>query len=141
MDIKLIALDLDGTTLRSKSVLSDATKDALERAIKKGVHVVIATGRTFASLPEPIFGIEGLEYVINFDFPYEAEDYVHRIGRTGRAGRTGEAILFVSPRERRALRLIERVTGQVNRSDRICDYISIIKLYSELLKVKIVSKE
>lgn len=64
MDIKLIALDLDGTTLRSKSILSEATKDALERAIKKGVHVVIATGRTFASLPEPIFGIEGLEYVI-----------------------------------------------------------------------------
>lgn len=38
--------------------------------------------------------IKGLEYVINFDFPYEAEDYVHRIGRTGRAGSTGIAISF-----------------------------------------------
>ena len=38
--------------------------------------------------------IKGLEYVINFDFPYEAEDYVHRIGRTGRAGSTGVAISF-----------------------------------------------
>lgn len=64
MDIKLIALDLDGTTLRRGSILSDETKDALEKAIKKGVHVVIATGRTFASLPECIFEIEGLEYVI-----------------------------------------------------------------------------
>ena len=38
--------------------------------------------------------IKGLEYVVNFDFPYEAEDYVHRIGRTGRAGSTGIAISF-----------------------------------------------
>ena len=38
--------------------------------------------------------VKGLEYVINFDFPYEAEDYVHRIGRTGRAGSTGVAISF-----------------------------------------------
>ena len=64
MDIKLIALDLDGTTLRRGSILSDETKEALEEAIKKGVHVVIATGRTYASLPECIFEIEGLEYVI-----------------------------------------------------------------------------
>lgn len=64
MDIKLIALDLDGTTLRKGSILSDETKTALEEAIAKGVHVVIATGRTFASLPECIFGIKGLEYVI-----------------------------------------------------------------------------
>ncbi len=64
MDIKLIALDLDGTTLRKGSILSDETKAALEEAIRKGVHVVIATGRTYASLPESIFEIEGLEYVI-----------------------------------------------------------------------------
>ena len=51
MKIKLIALDLDGTTLRSKSVLSEETKDNLEAAIKKGVHVVVATGRTFTALP------------------------------------------------------------------------------------------
>ena len=43
--------------------------------------------------------IKGLEYVINFDFPYEAEDYVHRIGRTGRAGSTGIAISFADEYE------------------------------------------
>ena len=43
--------------------------------------------------------IKGLEYVINFDFPYEAEDYVHRIGRTGRAGSTGVAISFADEYE------------------------------------------
>lgn len=64
MDIKLIALDLDGTTLRSKSVLSEETKEALEAAIRKGVHVVVATGRTFTALPKCIFEIEGLRYAI-----------------------------------------------------------------------------
>ncbi|HEY5614129.1 MAG TPA: DbpA RNA binding domain-containing protein, partial [Lysobacter sp.] len=46
------------------------------------------------------------------DIPYDTESYVHRIGRTGRAGRKGEAILFVSPRERGMLRAIERATKQ-----------------------------
>ena len=43
--------------------------------------------------------VKGLEYVVNFDFPYEAEDYVHRIGRTGRAGSTGIAISFADEYE------------------------------------------
>lgn len=64
MNIKLIALDLDGTTLRKGSVLSEKTKATLEKAIKAGVHVVIATGRVFSALPEAIFDINGLEYVI-----------------------------------------------------------------------------
>lgn len=64
MNIKLIALDLDGTTLRKGAVLSEVTKNTLEEAIDKGVHVVVATGRTFYSLPEAVLGIKGLEYVI-----------------------------------------------------------------------------
>ena len=51
--------------------------------------------------------IKGLEYVINFDFPYEAEDYVHRIGRTGRAGSTGIAISFADQDESFAIPDIE----------------------------------
>ena len=53
------------------------------------VRVVVATDVAGRGID-----IKGLEYVINFDFPYEAEDYVHRIGRTGRAGSTGVAISF-----------------------------------------------
>jgi ATP-dependent RNA helicase DeaD len=56
--------------------------------------------------------VERISHVLNFDIPHDGESYVHRIGRTGRAGRSGEAILFVSPRERHMLRSIERVTGQ-----------------------------
>jgi hypothetical protein len=56
--------------------------------------------------------VERISHVINYDIPYDSETYIHRIGRTGRAGRTGDAILFVSPRERNMLRVIERVTQQ-----------------------------
>ena len=55
--------------------------------------------------------VERISHVLNFDIPNDTESYVHRIGRTGRAGRTGEAILFVTPRERRMLRSIERATN------------------------------
>ena len=55
--------------------------------------------------------VERISHVLNYDIPHDTESYIHRIGRTGRAGRTGEAILFVTPRERRMLRSIERVTN------------------------------
>lgn len=53
-----------------------------------------------------------ITHVFNYDVPHDAEQYVHRIGRTGRAGREGHAILFVTPRERGMLRAIERMTRQ-----------------------------
>jgi ATP-dependent RNA helicase DeaD len=56
--------------------------------------------------------IEDVSHVINYDVPYDPESYVHRIGRTGRAGRTGDAVTLVTPRERRMLWIIERVTGK-----------------------------
>ncbi|QDF66221.1 DEAD/DEAH box helicase [Shewanella sp. SNU WT4] len=56
--------------------------------------------------------ITDLEYVINYDLPFLAEDYVHRIGRTGRAGKTGVAISFVSREEERTLADIEKLIGQ-----------------------------
>ena len=55
--------------------------------------------------------IQGLDYVVNFNLPYLAEDYVHRIGRAGRAGQKGHAISFVSPQEERNLDAIQRLIG------------------------------
>ena len=66
------------------------------------VKVVVATDVAGRGID-----IKGLEYVINFDFPYEAEDYVHRIGRTGRAGSTGIAISFADENESFAIPEIE----------------------------------
>ncbi|OYY92477.1 MAG: hypothetical protein B7Y41_15835 [Hydrogenophilales bacterium 28-61-23] len=66
--------------------------------------------------------VAGISHVINFDAPRAAEDYVHRIGRTGRAGRTGIAITFIAGRERGLLRDIERYTGQAVRVDVIAGH-------------------
>ena len=63
-NIKLIALDLDGTTLDSKKGLTARTKKAMEAAAKKGVHVVIATGRAYSALPAEIFDVEGIRYLM-----------------------------------------------------------------------------
>ncbi|MGN0659339.1 MAG: HAD family hydrolase [Emergencia sp.] len=62
--IRMVALDLDGTTLDSSKRISQRTVEAFRRATEKGVHIVVSTGRTFHSLPEQLFQIEGLEYVI-----------------------------------------------------------------------------
>ena len=56
--------------------------------------------------------VERISHVVNFDIPTDSEPYVHRIGRTGRAGRTGDAISFVTPRERSLLARIEKATRQ-----------------------------
>jgi ATP-dependent RNA helicase DeaD len=54
--------------------------------------------------------VERISHVVNYDIPTDTESYVHRIGRTGRAGRSGDAISFVTPRERYLLKAIERAT-------------------------------
>ncbi|HEU4511911.1 MAG TPA: DEAD/DEAH box helicase [Nocardioidaceae bacterium] len=56
--------------------------------------------------------VERISHVVNYDIPTDTESYVHRIGRTGRAGRSGDAISFVTPRERHLLRAIEKATRQ-----------------------------
>ena len=76
------------------------------------IQVLIATEVAARGLD-----IQGLEYVLNFNLPYLAEDYVHRIGRAGRAGQKGTAISFVSREEERTLDNIERLIG--NRIRRI----------------------
>ena len=77
-------------------------------ALKAGqVDIVVATDVAARGLD-----VERVSHVVNYDVPYDSESYVHRIGRTGRAGRKGEAILFIAPRERNMLRIIERATRQ-----------------------------
>ena len=56
--------------------------------------------------------IPDVSHIYNFDVPHHADDYVHRIGRTGRAGRSGVAITFVSPADSKSIAAIEKLTGQ-----------------------------
>jgi ATP-dependent RNA helicase DeaD len=76
--------------------------------LKKGqLDILVATDVVARGLD-----VKRISHVINYDIPYDTEAYVHRIGRTGRAGRTGDAILFVTQRERRLLGSIEKATRQ-----------------------------
>ncbi len=79
----------------------------VERLKNGSLDIIIATDVAARGLD-----VDRITHVFNYDIPHDVESYVHRIGRTGRAGRTGEAILFVSPREGWALRQIERATRQ-----------------------------
>lgn len=63
-DIKLIALDLDGTTLADSDTLSKRTQTAIESAIKSGITVVAASGRPFVMMPDSVMNIVGLDYAI-----------------------------------------------------------------------------
>lgn len=65
MTIKMVALDLDGTTLNSKGKLSPHTKDTLEKAIERGVQVVVSTGRVFSSIPKEVLAVKGIDYAIS----------------------------------------------------------------------------
>ena len=89
----------------------DISQGARRRALadfkSAKVQVLIATEVAARGLD-----IQGLDYVVNFNLPYLAEDYVHRIGRTGRAGNKGHAISFVSREEERSLDAIQRLIGQ-----------------------------
>ncbi len=77
-------------------------------ALKSGaLDILVATDVAARGLD-----VDRISHVVNYDLPLDTESYVHRIGRTGRAGRSGEAISFVTPRERHLLRSIERATGQ-----------------------------
>ncbi len=79
----------------------------IEQLRRGGIDIVVATDVAARGID-----VTRVSHVINYDIPYDTEAYVHRIGRTGRAGRKGCAILFVAPRERRMLKLIERATRQ-----------------------------
>lgn len=63
--IKLVALDLDGTTLQKGSVLSEHTREILEETLSRGIHMVAASGRSFYSFPEAIKRVKGLRYAIS----------------------------------------------------------------------------
>ena len=106
-----LAEKLEARGYSSSPLNGDMNQAAREKAVdrmKKGkLDILVATDVAARGLD-----IERISHVVNYDVPYDTESYVHRIGRTGRAGRKGEAILFISPREKRMLFAIEKATRQ-----------------------------
>src|SRR4051794_6660790 len=87
--------------------MKQAERETVIRKLRAGkIDIVVATDVAARGLD-----VEQITHVVNYDIPNDVEAYVHRIGRTGRAGRSGVATLFITPRERRMMREIERFTG------------------------------
>ncbi|MGJ8687035.1 MAG: DEAD/DEAH box helicase [Spongiibacteraceae bacterium] len=103
---------LDGAGVSATAIHGNKSQGARTKALadfkSASVRVLVATDIAARGLD-----IEQLPQVVNFDLPNVAEDYVHRIGRTGRAGATGEAISLVSADEFKLLSDIERLTGKI----------------------------
>lgn len=103
---KLVARGFAAEALNGDMAQAQREK-TIDKMRKGKLDILLATDVAARGLDIP-----RISHVINYDIPFDTESYVHRIGRTGRAGRTGEAILFVANRERRMLSAIERATKQ-----------------------------
>lgn len=106
-----LANELNKAGIHAAAIHGDKTQQERLKALddfKNGeVGVLVATDVAARGLD-----ISALPYVINYDLPHNAEDYVHRIGRTGRAGASGEAISLMSEDEVRYLKDIEKLIGR-----------------------------
>jgi len=93
------------------AINGDIVQQQRERTIQQlkdgKIDILVATDVAARGLD-----VDRISHVINYDVPHDPESYTHRIGRTGRAGRSGEAILFITPREKNLLKAIERATRQ-----------------------------
>ena len=103
-----LASALQSRGYSAEGLHGDLSQNQRDRVMKKfrdgSLDILIATDVAARGLD-----IDNVNFVINYDIPQDPESYVHRIGRTGRAGNTGVAMTFITPREFRQLKLIERV--------------------------------
>ena len=106
-----IARSLEATGIRTATLHSNRSQNQRLRALKDfksgAVRVLVATDIAARGID-----VDGISHVVNYDFPMHPEDYVHRIGRTGRAHAVGDAISFVTPEDHDALRSLERFIGR-----------------------------
>src|SRR5262249_2066713 len=106
-----LARALEAQGIRTATLHSNRSQNQRLRALKDfksgAVRVLVATDIVARGIE-----VDGISHVVNYDFPMHPEDYVHRIGRTGRAQAVGDAISFVTPEDQSALRSLERFIGR-----------------------------
>jgi ATP-dependent RNA helicase RhlE len=106
-----IARNLEQNGIRTAALHSNRSQNQRLKALKDFkaglVRVLVATDIASRGID-----VDGISHVVNYDFPMHAEDYVHRIGRTGRAHAVGDAISFVTPEDHAELRQLERFIGR-----------------------------
>ena len=106
-----IARNLEQRGVKTATLHSNRSQAQRLRALKDfksgAVRVLVATDIAARGID-----VDGISHVVNYDFPMHPEDYVHRIGRTGRANAIGDAISFVTPEDHSDLRALERFIGR-----------------------------
>ena len=106
-----VARSLEAHGIRTATLHSNRSQNQRLRALKDfksgAARVMVATDIAARGID-----VDGISHVVNYDFPAHPEDYVHRIGRTGRAQAVGDAISFVTPEDHSALRSLERFIGR-----------------------------
>ena len=106
-----IARRLESTGIKTGTIHSNRSQNQRLRALRDfksgAVRVLVATDIAARGID-----VDGISHVVNYDFPMHSEDYVHRIGRTGRAHAVGDAISFVTPEDQGQLRSLERFIGR-----------------------------
>ena len=106
-----VARKLESQGIKTAALHSNRSQNQRIKALKDfkagTVRVLVATDIAARGID-----VDGISHVVNYDFPMHSEDYIHRIGRTGRAHAVGDAISFVTPEDRDALRSLERFIGR-----------------------------
>src|SRR6185436_13934558 len=103
-----IARNLQHAGIVAATIHSNRSQSQRTQALAsfKGSHTRVLVATDIASRG---IDVEGISHVVNFDFPMHPEDYVHRIGRTGRADAAGDAVSFVTPDDEQYVRLLEKM--------------------------------
>src|SRR3954452_25433661 len=106
-----IARRLESSGIKTGTIHSNRSQNQRLRALKDfksgAVRVLVATDIAARGID-----VDGISHVVNYDFPMHSEDYVHRIGRTGRAHAIGDAISFITPEHHGPLRSLEKFIGR-----------------------------
>ncbi len=106
-----VARNLEQQGIRTATLHSNRSQNQRLKALKDfksgAVRVLVATDIAARGID-----VDGISHVVNYDFPMHVEDYIHRIGRTGRANAIGDAISFVTPEDHGELRALERFIGR-----------------------------
>ena len=106
-----IARRLESSLIKTGTIHSNRSQNQRLRALKDfksgAVRVLVATDVAARGID-----VDGISHVVNYDFPMHPEDYVHRIGRTGRAHAVGDAMSFITPEDQGPLRSLERFIGR-----------------------------
>jgi ATP-dependent RNA helicase RhlE len=106
-----LARRLESAGIKTGTIHANRSQNQRLRALKDfksgAVRVLVATDVAARGID-----VDGISHVVNYDFPMHSEDYVHRIGRTGRALAIGDAISFITPEDQGPLRALERFIGR-----------------------------